>query len=60
MRDPDRIRESEYPKRLKTTRETEEDTGRRVLGTTETAIPEQPGRTEPPKNSMNQSMAVKM
>jgi hypothetical protein len=58
MSDPERIREREYPKRLKTTKETEDETGLSERGTTETAIPVQPGKTDPPKNSISHNMAV--
>jgi hypothetical protein len=60
MREPERMREREYPKRLKTTKETEDETGLSGRGTTESAIPVQPGKTEPPKNSINHNMAVKV
>jgi hypothetical protein len=47
---PDSTRDRQYPNKLNTTNDREDDTGRCLRGTIDTTIPEQAGRTAPPKN----------
>ena len=52
---PDNTKDKQYPKRLKTTKESDDDIGRCLRGTIETTIPEHAGNTAPPKNITPQS-----